>query len=55
MRERKGTGQSADQMKALLHMFQNLVVRMLSMGGSTVFLKELHQAGQTFSAEETLI
>lgn len=42
-------------MKGLPNMFHNLVMSVLSMDGSTMFLKELHQAGQTSSTQETLI
>lgn len=42
-------------MKGLPNMFHTFVISVLSMGGSTVFLKELHRAGQTSSTQETLI
>lgn len=42
-------------MKELPNMFHNLVMSVLSMGGSTVFLKELHQAEKTPSTQVTLI
>lgn len=42
-------------MKGLPNMFHTFVISVLSMSGSTVFLKELHRAGQTSSTQETLI